>query len=203
MKKIFVLSLALLMLLLAACGGKTVTKPDKEPAADSVEEPVAEPTAEPTEEPVADSAEENKPDLTAGDSVLDFTAESFEGETVSLSDYSDAKLILVNFFEPWCPPCVAEMPALETVYQEYKDKGLVILGMFYTEGMDDNVASVIEQTGVTYPILRGCGDLMGQTSQYVPTTFFMDGQGRVVGEQIIGSLSLAEWEKVVKELLGE
>lgn len=133
--------------------------------------------------------------------LISFTTETFGGETFDSASLSDAKLILVNFFEPWCGPCVGEMPDLETLYRSYKDRGLVVLGVFYSEDMDEELQAVLESTGVSYPVLRGCEALLRQTSQYVPTSFFMDGQGHIVGEQIIGSQSLEDWEAIVKELL--
>lgn len=184
MKKALAALLALTMLLLlSACGAGAKTEQTAEtPAAEA-------PAVTPNETPAADT--------------LDFTAEAFDGSTVSLSDFADAKLIMVNFFEPWCGPCVGEMPGLEKLYQAYKDRGLVILGVFYSQNMDGDVQTVLDDTGVTYPILRGNEALLSQTSQYVPTTFFMDGQGHVVGEQIIGSMDYDSWESVVKELLGQ
>jgi len=197
MKKLLALLLTLALLIpFAACGAPSA------PTAPTASPPAADGAGKETgpTEPVKPT-EPVPTDEAAGGDRMDFTTEAFDGSSVSLSDFSDAKLILVNFFEPWCGPCVGEMPDLETLYQEHRDEGLVILGVFYTPNMDDEVQAVLDRTGVTYPILRGNDALLSQTSQYVPTTFFMDGAGNIVGEQIIGSQSLAQWEKAVGELL--
>ena len=66
----------------------------------------------------------------------------------------DAKVVMINLWEPWCGPCVNEMPGLEKLYEQYKDKGLVILGVFSSQDMDEDARKVIEDAGITYPILK-------------------------------------------------
>lgn len=110
------------------------------------------------------------------------------------------KLILLNLWEPWCPPCVGEMPELEKLYQDYKDKGLVILGVF----RDDDVAfaqQVVDEKGVTYPIARYTGDFEEYASDYVPTSAFLLPDGTVLEDQIIGSRDYAAWERLVNTYL--
>ena len=86
--------------------------------------------------------------------LFTFSTETFEGEPFTSEDVKDAKLVMINLWEPWCGPCVGEMPDLEKIYEEYKDDGLVILGVFSDTTMDDDAAKILEEAGITYPVLR-------------------------------------------------
>ena len=106
---------------------------------------------------------------------------------------------MINFFEPWCGPCVGEMPDLEKLYEAYAPQGFQIIGVFSTE---DGVADVVASTGVQYPILRYVPEFDRFQTGYVPTTIFVDGTGRIVGETQIGSNSYEGWEELIGELMG-
>ena len=132
---------------------------------------------------------------------VDFTAKDINGNTVSLSDYSGAKLIMVNMWEPWCGPCVREMPDLEKLYKNYKDKGLVIIGAFNDD--ESSAHDIVAQNGITYPVIIKPAEFSQFETQYVPTTFFIDGSGNVLSEEsFIGSRSYGEWEQVVLSYMG-
>lgn len=150
---------------------------------------------------VADEPEE-EPCPYEGAKQLDFSTEDINGNAVSLEDFADAKLIMLNFWEPWCGPCVGEMPDLERLYEEYKDQGFVIIGSFSTRGEDASVKEVIDYTGVTYPIVRYTQSMEPFTTEYVPTTIFMDAHGHViVDEPIVGSNSYDTWKKGIEHYL--
>jgi len=136
----------------------------------------------------------------SGDRMI-FNTKTLDGQTFGSADLKDAKLVMVNFFEPWCGPCIREMPDIEKLYSEYKNRGLAVVGVFYSEGMDDSVREVVSTTGVTYPIVRGNSELEAQMSAYVPTTFFMDGDGRVIESQIIGAKDYETWKGIIEGLL--
>lgn len=133
-----------------------------------------------------------------------FSMTDINGDTLSLEDFSDKKLIMVNFWEPWCGPCVGEMPDLQSLYDIYKDKGFVILGVYASTYMHDDAVYLLDELGITYPILEDDGDLDDYRTSYVPTTIFMDGQGNVyTAEPIIGANSYSKWEYNIKKYLGE
>ena len=108
---------------------------------------------------------------------------------------------MINFWEPWCPPCVSEMPSLEQLYRNYADQGFLILGVYSTEGMEEDVDDVLRDTGVSYPILHYCEAFDRFQTGYVPTTVFVTGEGEPVGEVCVGSNSYAGWAKIVEDLL--
>ena len=106
---------------------------------------------------------------------------------------------MVNFFEPWCPPCIGELPELEALYEDYRDKGFQILGVYSTE---EGTEEVLAKAGVSYPVLRYTEAFDVFQTGYVPTTVFFNAAGELVGETVVGSRSYAEWETIVKELMG-
>lgn len=108
---------------------------------------------------------------------FEFSTTDRAGNVVNESIFSNYKVTMINLFEPWCGPCVGEMPNLEELYQTYKDQGFQILGVYSTE---DGIDDVLDYTGVTYPILHYSDDFSIFTTGYVPTTIFVDSEGHVL-----------------------
>lgn len=82
-----------------------------------------------------------------------FTLTNLNGQKVSLSDYS-GKVILLDFWATWCPPCKESIPHLETLYRRYKDKGFVVIGISFDEDIE-TVKRFKDKYNMTYPILMG------------------------------------------------
>lgn len=179
MKKIIVILLSLIRILtFASCGGSQNEEAAPEGGSDSTP---------------ADSGD-----------LFTFSTETFEGEPFSSEDVKDAKLVMVNLWEPWCGPCVGEMPDLEKVYEEFKDEGFVILGVFTDFTQDEATADILEEAGITYPILRATKEFEGFQTSYVPTSVFLTGEGKLVSsEPVIGSQSYDAWKSTVESLLEE
>jgi len=130
----------------------------------------------------------------------DFTLKTYDGKTVSLSDYR-GKVVLVNFWAVWCGPCLHEMPGLEKLNNTYKSKGFQVLGMTISSRAN-KIPATVKSTGVTYPILVNA-DKMAQAYgpfRAIPQSFFIDRKGNIV-QQITGGMSYKEFEKIVKKLL--
>ena len=137
-----------------------------------------------------------------------FTAADREGNTWDESVFAAHSLTMIHFWEPWCGPCVRELPDLERLYEEYADRGLLILGVYESTDMERDVDAVLADAGVTYPILRYSEAFDVFRSGYVPTTVFVDREGHVVGEGnaadgslYIGSNSFEGWAEIVEGLL--
>ena len=107
----------------------------------------------------------------------DFTLTDLEGNSVTLSDFR-GQAVFINFWATWCPPCRAEMPEIEAVYQEYKDKDVVVIGVDLYES-EGKVRRYIERGGYSWTFVI---DTTGEvTRDYrvtsIPTSFFLDKQG--------------------------
>ncbi len=134
-------------------------------------------------------------------SALRFQTVDRAGNTADESLLAGHSLVILNFWEPWCSPCVREMPALEKLYEAYKDKGLLILGIYSAEEMEDRVDEILKDAGTSYPILRSCKDFDVFATGYVPTTVFVDGEGKALSELLVGSRDYAGWEELVRDVL--
>lgn len=110
-------------------------------------------------------------------------------------------LTVLNFWEPWCSPCVSEMPDLEKLSQEYADRGVQVIGVFSTPNADEEVQAALDRTGVTYPILRYTSEFDFLQTGYVPTTVIIDSSGSVVKAPFSGAMSYDAWVKLIEELL--
>ncbi len=145
-----------------------------------------------------------------GEEIL-FTTTDRDGNAFSELIFTEHRLTMVNMWEPWCGPCVGEMPDLEKLYEDYYDKGLMILGVYSDTSMEGDVDYILDMTGVKYPILLMPEEFVKWQTDYVPTTFFVDGNGRIIdfgvnegygdGPQLIGSRPYESWEEFVKGYL--
>lgn len=134
-------------------------------------------------------------------SDIPFTTTDREGNEWTESCFAAGKLTILNFWEPWCGPCVGEMPDLQKLGQAYADRGLQILGIYQTEGVEEDVTQVLKDTGVTYPILHYTSDFDFLQTGYVPTTVFVNQEGKIVVEAFSGAMDYDSWVKMVEENL--
>ena len=125
------------------------------------------------------------------------TLQTLDGETITLSDLH-GQAVLINFWASWCPPCRNEMPAIQQVYEEYRDEGFIVLAVNSQE-QDARVAAFAEPLGLTFPILIDRDGSVFDDYQVaaLPTTFFVDRAGVIRGVTTGGFLSRAFFESVV------
>jgi thiol-disulfide isomerase/thioredoxin len=190
-----ILLIAVLLLALAACNLRT-TAPEASPA--PVEDNAAVPKTTPI--PVEESTVPEAEPEDAGPALV-FSTTDRDGKTWDESSLSDYSLIMINFWEPWCPPCVGEMPDLAKLSAAYAEQGLLILGIYSTEDMEADVDDVLAKSGTNYPILHYVEAFDRFQSGYVPTTVFLNAAGETVGESYVGSRSYEDWAKIVEGLL--
>jgi len=113
----------------------------------------------------------------------DFTLADLTGKSWTLKQLS-GKVVVLNFWATWCPPCRKEMPDLESLYQQFKDQGLVILAISDEEM--GKVKPFVAQEKVTYPILLDPGRKVNGLFQIngIPKTFVYDRNGKLAAQSI-------------------
>lgn len=122
-----------------------------------------------------------------------------KGETISFEQYKD-KVILVNFWATWCPPCIAEMPGMQKLYDDYKDK---VIFLFIANDEEDKVARFMEKYKYTLPVYyvyNSVPEVLEARS--IPVTYLIDQSGNI----IVDKTGSADWNsdrfrKVLDELL--
>ena len=151
----------------------------------------------------------------AGDSktVGKFETKGVDGKDYTEKVFSDYDLTLVNIFTTWCSPCVNEIPELEKLYEEMKEKGVGVVGVVLDtvgdDGKQDDAtvkkAGVLqEKTKASYPFLIPDSTMMNGRLNGIsafPEIFFVDKEGNIVGETYSGSHSLDEWKEIVEKEL--
>ena len=116
---------------------------------------------------------------TGGEAAPDFEVETFDGDTLRLSDLN-GKVVVLNFWASWCPPCRWEMPFFETMWQEYGDQGVVFVGIAMSDTLE-NVKAFAEEAGVTYPVALDTTTEIARDYEVLtlPTTYFIGKDGNI------------------------
>jgi thiol-disulfide isomerase/thioredoxin len=123
------------------------------------------------------------------------------GRSLRLDSYR-GKVVLLNFWATWCPPCRAEMPALIRMQRRYHGQGLRVIGITYPPQQKGEVRRFVRKLGVNYPIALGAKETMMlfDKSETLPLTIVIDRRGNI-RERIEGILLPAEFEQKIKPLL--
>jgi peroxiredoxin len=134
-------------------------------------------------------------------SAPQFVLKDINGRTVRLSDYK-GKVVLINFWATWCPPCRAEMPDLVSLQREHGEQGLQIIGITYPPEKLDRVRRFARNLKVNYPIILGTRQLKARFSSEdtLPLTVVINRDGKV-SEIISGILLREEFDEKIKPLL--
>jgi len=130
-----------------------------------------------------------------------FTLKDINRRTVRLSAYR-GKVVLVNFWATWCPPCRAEMPDLVRLQREHAREGLRIIGITYPPETKTRVRRFARSLKVNYPIILGTRQIKARFSsdETLPLTVVIDRDGKVK-EIISGILLPEEFDEKIKPLL--
>jgi thiol-disulfide isomerase/thioredoxin len=124
-----------------------------------------------------------------------------EGKLVKSSDFV-GKVVILDFWATWCPPCKAEIPGFVELQKKYGDKGLVIVGVSLDEQGPDVVKPFMQQFGMNYPVVMGDEKILEDFGgvQAIPTTFIIDKSGKIVTKHV-GFAPKETFEKEITPLL--
>jgi peroxiredoxin len=136
-------------------------------------------------------------------SLLEAHFNSLDGKEIGLNAWKN-KVIVLNFWATWCPPCREEMPELSKMQDQYKNQNLVIVGLS-TDDLE-TTKTFIQTNPVSYPVLAGdmqamnFAESLGNNQGVLPYTVIIDQNGHVV-KTFLGRVNQALLEKTVKPLL--
>jgi peroxiredoxin len=134
-----------------------------------------------------------------------FTLPDLSGTEVDLADLQ-GRVVVLNFWASWCPPCRAEMPAFEQAFRRYEDQGLVVLTVnaAYQDPLDD-MQAFLEPLAPSFPILRDTNGAVNRLYAItsLPTTFFIGRDGTIRDLVIGGPLTEAGLAGRIESLLQE
>ncbi len=134
-----------------------------------------------------------------GKEAPDFSLSDINGKQVSLSEFK-GKVVILDFFASWCPPCRQEVPDFIELEKAYGDKGFTVIGVALVSAED--AKDFAAKFGINYPVLVDDGkasDLYGPIRS-IPTTFVLDKSGKIV-KLYIGFRPKNIFEQDIKELL--
>ena len=136
-----------------------------------------------------------------GQPAPDFTLDLLDGSTLAFSDLR-GRVAVVNFWATWCPPCEDEMPDLQAVWEEYREEGVVFVGIAFQDE-EAAVREMASRFGITYPLGLDVGDRISTAYGItgVPETFVVDSQGNVAYVRI-GPVSAEQLREELDSLLG-
>lgn len=131
----------------------------------------------------------------------ELTLKDINGRYIRLSDYR-GKVILINFWATWCPPCRKEIPDLIKLQREYGSHGLQVIGVTYPPQKLGEVRRFVRRAKVNYPVGLGTNDtkLLFSTSEALPLTIVI-GKDGAIRDIIEGILLPQEFEQKIKPLL--
>ncbi|HVU34324.1 MAG TPA: TlpA disulfide reductase family protein [Opitutaceae bacterium] len=200
--------LALVPLLTAGCNPKKQPKPDVNVSGDAAMAAANEGTVHAA--PVAIPADTASTTMAAGGTsgslpVLGpapaWKLKDLDGHTVS-SDQFKGKVLVVDFWATWCPPCREEIPGYVDLYKKYGKDGLAIVGVSLDQTGVQGVKDFVTKYGVAYPVVMGDDAVVSAFGgmEAIPTTFLIDRDGRIRDKKV-GAEPTDEYERKIKAIL--
>ncbi len=150
-----------------------------------------------------------EPSDRSDEKALSFETTDLKGNKYGSDDiFSKYDITLVNLWGTYCGPCIREMPDLEILDERLKEKNCAVVGIvidvssYLDTAMVRAAEDVISQTGVDYlNLVYWDGLLESFPAEFIPTTYLVDSQGRIVGTPSVGAMGADEYEELVDEAL--
>lgn len=132
----------------------------------------------------------------------DFTLPTTDGKMLKLSNYR-GKVVIIDFWATWCPPCRKGIPDLIDIKKRYGSKGVEIIGISVDTDTKDDVIPFMKEKGINYPIVYGNQNVYMQYGgiRAIPTTFVIDKEGKIVASYE-GLVPKITYENHIKRILG-
>ncbi len=134
-------------------------------------------------------------------SQYDFTAEKLDGSEFKLSDFA-GKVVIIDFWDTWCPPCRKGIPDFVDLYNTYNEQGLVIIGLAFGQQGKPAVEQFVKEYNITYVNGLVNQDVVSRfgTPRSIPTTYIIDQKGNV-HQKYVGLVEKSVFEKEILSLL--
>ncbi|NQT00150.1 MAG: redoxin domain-containing protein [Candidatus Omnitrophica bacterium] len=135
--------------------------------------------------------------------AADFVLPTLEGENLQLSDFK-GKIIILTFWATSCPSCQKQVTVLTKLYDQYNDKGLIVIGVSLDQGKNEALSKFSKRLKINYPIVVGDRKVVKSYGgvAFIPTAFIIDQKMNIV-EKHVGFKSFEFFEAKIKKLLGE
>jgi len=192
MRSVAFVVVMLMIFLLLGCSAKPNQGTD-EPAESASESTVS--------EAAAGTAQQEREYAFTRSAFPEFETTDIDGNAIDNGVFSEGKMTMVNLWGTWCGPCVGELPELQRISEDYAEKGVKVIGVYDYSSMDEEVRALMEQQGLTYTMARYADPFFELETGYVPTTYFVDGQGRIMGSAFVGARDFEGWSAVIDALL--
>lgn len=129
----------------------------------------------------------------------DFSLTTFDGQELRLSELR-GKPVIINFWASWCVPCRTEAPLLERMWREYRERGIILLGVDYVD-TEDAAKQFIQEYGMTYPNGPDLGTRISQAYRLtgVPETYFITRDGKMLAGIDANGRAYANWIGPISE----
>lgn len=199
-----------LLLFISACGGASGESVSSQSSAlpeSSISESAPGPASSEQEDTSGAASSQGVPESLLGE----FSAMDLDGNQVDQTVFEGRKLTMVNVWGTFCGPCISEMPDLGKLNETYQDQGFQLLGIVAdvldqegnpSETQIATAKEIVEKTGAGYPHLIPSAGMLPRLSEvvYIPTTFFLDENGDILGS-VVGAKDLESWSAIVEGLL--